>query len=104
MTRSTRRYAAEAIGTVGGIKWGFAAARRIRVIRTQGGETAVFKVNLNAIQNGDLTTNILLVRGDIVYIPSTAWAKVGYVVQAVLFPLQPFLGIATSAAGNLVTP
>ncbi len=37
-------------------------------------------------------------------VPATAWAKVGYVIQAVLFPFQPFLGIATSAAGNLLVP
>jgi polysaccharide export outer membrane protein len=96
---------AEAIGVVGGLSgWGFAASSRIRVIRSEGGETAVYKVNLKAIQKGDLRTNILLARGDIIYVPSTTWAKVGYVMQTVLFPFQPFLGIAMSAAGNLVVP
>lgn len=96
---------AEAIGQVGGVtSWGFASSRNVRVIRSEGGETAVYKVNLNAIQKGDLRTNIVLTRGDIVYVPSTAWAKVGYVIQAILFPFQPFIGVATSAAGNLVTP
>jgi polysaccharide export outer membrane protein len=96
---------AEAMGQVGGVSgWGFAAASRIRVIRSEGGETAVYEVDLKAIQKGDLRTNIVLMRGDIVYVPSTAWAKVGYVIQAMLFPFQPFLGIATSAAGNLLVP
>jgi polysaccharide export outer membrane protein len=96
---------AEAIGEVGGASgWGFANTRNIRVIRSEGGETAVYTVDLSAIQKGDLRTNIVLVRGDIVFVPSTAWAKVGYVIQAVLFPFQPFLGIATAAAGNLVVP
>jgi len=96
---------AEAIGQVGGLSgWGFASSRNVRVIRSEGGETAVYKVDLSAIQKGDLRTNIILTRGDIIYVPSTAWAKVGYVIQAVLFPFQPFIGVATSAAGNLVTP
>lgn len=96
---------AEAIGQVGGVtSWGFASSRNVRVIRSEGGETAVYKVDLGAIKKGDLRTNIMLTRGDIVYVPSTAWAKVGYVIQAILFPFQPFIGVATSAAGNLVTP
>jgi polysaccharide export outer membrane protein len=96
---------AEAIGQVGGVSgWGFASTRNIRVIRSEGGETGVYTVDLSAIQKGDLRTNIVLVRGDIVFVPSTAWAKVGYVIQAVLFPFQPFLGIATSAAGNFLVP
>ena len=96
---------AEAIGRVGGVSsWGFASSGNVRVIRSEGGETAVYKVDLGAIQKGDLRTNIVLARGDIIYVPSTAWAKVGYVFQAILFPFQPFIGVATSAAGNLVTP
>jgi polysaccharide export outer membrane protein len=96
---------AEAIGQVGGVSgWGFAAAGRIRVIRSEGGETAVYEVDLNAIQKGDLRTNIVLVRGDLVYVPPTAWAKVGYVIQAMLFPFEPILGIARTVGGNLLTP
>jgi polysaccharide export outer membrane protein len=96
---------AEAIGQVGGVSpWGFAASNRIRVIRSGGRETAVYKVDLNAIQKGDLRTNILLIRGDIIYVPATPWAKLGYVIQTVLFPFQPFLGIAMSAAGSVIVP
>jgi len=66
---------AEAIGDVGGVSgWGFASSRNIRVIRSEGGETAVYTVDLSAIQGGDLRTNIVLVRGDIVFVPSTPWA------------------------------
>jgi polysaccharide export outer membrane protein len=96
---------AEAIGHVGGLSgWGFAAAKRIRVIRSEGGETAVYKINMKAIQKGDLRTNMVLVQGDIVYVPSTWWAKVGYVIQAIFFPFQPFMGVATSVAGSYAAP
>ncbi len=101
LTKETR--AAEAIGVVGGPTI-FASSRNIRVIRSGGGEAAVYKVNLNAIQAGDLSTNILLAPGDIVYVPPTVWARVGFAVNSLLFPIQPLLGIATGVAANVVTP
>lgn len=101
LTRETR--AAEAIGMVGGPTI-FASSRSIRVIRSGGGEAAVYKVNLNAIQGGDLSTNILLAPGDIMYVPPTFWARIGFAINAVLFPIQPLLGLATGVAANLATP
>jgi len=96
---------AEAIATVGGLTaWGFASGRNVRLIRTADGETAVHKVDMTAIGEGDLRTNAVLVAGDIIYVPSTFWAKVGYVFNAVLFPFQPFMGVANSAAGTYLAP
>jgi polysaccharide export outer membrane protein len=83
---------AEAIGMVGGETM-FARTAKIRVIRAGGGETAVYIVNLNAIRDGDQSTNILLQSGDIVYVPPTVFAKIGYAVNALLLPFQPFFGI-----------
>lgn len=91
---------AEAIAIAGGPNNLFASRGHIRVIRTAGGETVVFRVNLKAIERGDLRTNILLASGDIVYVPPTTWARVGYMINALLFPFQPFMGIAWSAAGG----
>ena len=81
----------------------FAKREDIRVIRHGGGETVVYLVDLHAIQAGDLTTNITLAPGDIVYVEPTVFAKIGYVINQVLFPLQPFLGLATGIAANTVT-
>jgi hypothetical protein len=61
-------------------------------------------VNLDAIQKGDLRTNIVLAGGDIVYVPPTVWARVGYVVQAVLFPFNPLLGVGMTVAGVAISP
>ncbi len=91
------------IGMAGGTN-AFASLRNVKVIRTGGGETVVYKVNMKAIQAGDLSSDILLTGGDIVYVPPTIWARFGYVVQAMLFPLQPLLGTAQSVAGNLIVP
>ena len=94
---------AEAIGHVGGPNF-TASTGRVRVVRSGGGEAAVYRVNLNAIQNGDQRTNIVLMEGDIVYVPPTWWARIGYVVQAILFPFNPLLGLGTAAAGSAITP
>ncbi len=94
---------AEAIATAGGVN-PFASTRHVRVIRSQGGEAVVYRVNLNAIEGGDLSTNILLASGDIVYVPPTVWARFGYVVNALLFPFQPLIGVAQSVAGNAIVP
>jgi polysaccharide export outer membrane protein len=83
---------AEAIGQVGG-ETIFAQSKKVKVIRTDAGETAVYVVNLNAIRAGDLTTNIMLRSGDIVYVPPTVFAKIGYALNALLLPFQPLFGI-----------
>lgn len=94
---------AEAIGIVGGPNL-FASRGKIRIVRSGGGETAVYTVDLNAIQAGDLRTNLLLSPGDIVYVPPTIWARVGFAINAILFPIQPLLGIATGVAANVIAP
>ena len=93
----------EAIGIAGGTA-PFASLGNVRVIRSEGDNTSVYRVNLKAIQAGDLATNLVLLPGDIVYVPPTLLARVGYAVQAVLFPFQPLLGVATSVAGNAILP
>jgi len=89
---------AEAIGRVGGPNF-TASTGRVRVVRSGGGEAAVYRVNLDAIQAGDQSTNIVLMEGDIVYVPPAFWARIGYVFQAILFPFNPLLGLGTTVAG-----
>jgi polysaccharide export outer membrane protein len=92
---------AEAIGQVGGAVY-TGSTDSVRVVRSGGGEAVVYHVDLDAIQAGDLRTNILLASGDIVYVPPTFWARFGYAVQAVLFPFNPLLGLGTSVAGTVI--
>jgi polysaccharide export outer membrane protein len=94
---------AEAIGHVGGVVF-TGDEDSVRVVRSGGGETVVYTVDLDAIQGGDLRTNILLAEGDIVYVPPTFWARIGYVVQAILFPFNPLLGVGTTVAGVAISP
>lgn len=93
----------EAIARVGGPVF-TGSERSVRVVRSGSGETIVYRVNLSAIQAGDLRTDIVLAEGDIVYVPPTFWARIGYVVQAILFPFNPLLGVGTTVAGVALSP
>jgi polysaccharide export outer membrane protein len=94
LTRQMR--VSEAIGTVGGLTL-FADDDELFLIRG-GTKTQVVKVDFDAIQSGDLRTNVQVYGGDIIYVEPTILAKIGYGIQQVLFPFTPFFGVATMAA------
>ena len=98
LTRETR--VAEAIGLVHGETM-FARTGKIRVVRSGGGETVVYLVNLNDIRRGDLSTNMVLVPGDIVYVPPNIFARIGYAMNALFFPFSPFMGMFNAAIGSM---
>lgn len=95
LTRQMR--ISEALGTVGGPTL-FANGDEIQLVRP-GSPTKVFEVDLDAIRDGDLRTNIQVYGGDIVYVPPTVLANIGYFFQQLLFPFTPFFGAAGLAAG-----
>ncbi len=91
---------AEAVGTVGDVTF-LANSDEVRVVRP-GTTPQVIVVDLDAIRGGNLSTNVQLYGGDIVYVPPTILARVGYVVRAVLFPFEPLFGVAYSAVGSAI--
>ena len=97
LTTETR--VSEAIGQVGGTR-PFASLNRIRVIRTNGARTEVIEIRLKDIQRGDLSSNVVVEEGDLIVVPPTVLARVGYAFQMLLFPLQPLISGA-SAAGSI---
>jgi polysaccharide export outer membrane protein len=92
----------EAIGRVGGAK-NFADKNDVRVIRFEDGQTRVYKVDLKAIEKGDLSSNILVRGGDIIYVPPTTLASIGYTLQMVLWPFQQLFGMGGSVSTTVVT-
>ena len=92
----TETRVSEAIGRVGGPK-PFASLNGVRLIRSLGGRAEIFDIELADIQKGDLSTNIVVQEGDLIVVPPTALARVGYAMQMLLFPLQPLL----SGAGQV---
>ena len=94
----TETRVSEAIGQVGGAR-PFASLNSVRVIRSNGFQTEVLHVRLGNIQKGDLSTNFVVQKGDLIVVPPTLLARVGYVVQMILFPFQPLLGAGASYGG-----
>lgn len=94
----TETRVSEAIGQVGGAR-PFASLNKVRIIRSNGVQTEVLDVFLGNIQEGDLGTNFVVKQGDLIVVPPTWLAKVGYAVQMILFPFQPILSGAASFGG-----
>ena len=95
LDRETRL--AEAIGSAGGTNL-FASKGRVRVIRSNPRETKILQVNLRHIEYGDQSTNYLLQDGDIIVVPPNAFARVGFVLQTLLFPFQQIFSAGLGAA------
>ena len=100
ISRDTR--IVEAIGRVGGPRF-FAAKTRIRVIPPQADKAQVFKVSLSAMENGDLRTNMMLQGGDLVYVPPTVMATIGYKIAAIFFPFQQIFAFGSRTALTVMT-
>src|SRR5262245_42481514 len=90
LTRQMR--ISEAIGTVGGPTL-FANEDAMQLVRP-GSPPKVLELDLEAIRDGDLRTNVQIYGGDIIYVPPTLLAEIGYAIQQVLFPFTPFFGVA----------
>jgi polysaccharide export outer membrane protein len=100
LTKETR--VAEALGLVSGPTL-LAAKSRIKVVRSEGQTTRVFRVDLDAIEDGDLSTNLVLAGGDVVVVPPTVSASIGYAIRGLFFPLQSLLGIGGPATRSVIT-
>jgi polysaccharide export outer membrane protein len=100
LTRNTR--VIEALGQVGGPSL-FAAKSRIKVIRFQESQTRVFRVNLSAMEDGDLQTNIMLQGGDVVVVPPTRSAQVGHFLRGIFYPIQQVFGLGARGATTVFT-
>ncbi|HEU4428310.1 MAG TPA: polysaccharide biosynthesis/export family protein [Myxococcota bacterium] len=92
----------EAIGIVGGTRQ-MSKLDDVRIIRVDDGAVKVLKADIAAIQRGDLATNYTLRGGDIIYVPPTTGAKIGYWVQEVFFPFQQVLGMGARVGGTVMT-
>lgn len=85
LERDTRL--SEAVARAGGATE-LAAASRVRVVRkTAEGET-LFIANLDNIQGGQTATDMLLQRGDLVFVPPAMTVEAGYALRRFLYPLE----------------
>lgn len=87
---------AEAIGRVNGPTF-LAAKSRIKVVRDAPGASRVYTVNLDAIEDGDLGTNLVLEGGDVVVVPPTVSASIGQAIRGFFYPVTAIFGIGGPA-------
>jgi len=70
-----------------------AAWERIRLVRATPTTRQIFKINLaDIVKTGRWETNVQLKANDIIYVPPTYLARIGYVIDSVLFPFRSLLG------------
>jgi polysaccharide export outer membrane protein len=74
-----------------------AAPGSVRLVRGGRENRKLFKINLNEIiRKGDADMDLMLQEGDHIYVPANAFAKVGYAIDAVLWPFRSLLSAAFS--------
>ncbi len=95
---------AEAIALAGG-ETQLAAASRVRLMRREGGQTVAYEADLDEIQAGDGSTNVVLVDGDLVFVPPATPVAVGYTIRRAMYPVEVVMrsllgGLAGALAGG----
>ena len=74
-----------------------AAWDRIRLVRANTRTRQIFKVNLqDIVTRGEWATNVQLKANDVVYVPPTVLARIGYLINHILFPFRSIFGTVTT--------
>jgi polysaccharide export outer membrane protein len=100
LERETR--VSEAVAQAGGATQ-LAAASRVRLIRrSSAGETQLFLTNLAEIQRGNTESDVVLERGDLIYVPPAYTVVVGYNIRRIFYPFEVLLSGVGGALLGLV--
>ena len=87
----------DAIGGVGGVTTR-AAAHRIKVVRGDPDEPETFRLNLwKLIRHGENRQEVSLAENDVIYVPPTHLAWVGYRINDLLFPFRSAISAVNTA-------
>ncbi|MBM4035399.1 MAG: hypothetical protein FJ291_26955 [Planctomycetes bacterium] len=69
---------------------------RIRLMRDNPDRKEIYRIRFDHILRGDFRTNVLVKNRDILYIPATAWAEVGFFADELTAPARSLIaGIRT---------
>jgi polysaccharide export outer membrane protein len=83
----------------------FAALNSARLVRGGPEQSVVFPLRFEDItHSADASTNFELRPGDVVYVPPSTAARIGYAISLIFFPLQQIIGIGTGAVQTVVLP
>jgi polysaccharide export outer membrane protein len=95
--------ALSALGASGG-PTRMAAQNNALLVRPSTEGELVYGVYYEAItQSGEGQTNYLLQPGDVIYVPPNGFARVGYALGVIFFPLQQILGLGGTVINAAVT-
>ena len=93
-----------ALGMAGG-PTRFASEDKARLVRPSSEGELVYPVYYESMtQYGYGATNYMLQPGDVVYVPPNAFARVGYALGILFFPLQQILGLGGTVINAAVAP
>jgi polysaccharide export outer membrane protein len=93
-----------ALGMAGG-PTRFASQDSSRLVRPSSEGELVYPVYFESMtQHGYGGTNYMLQPGDVVYVPPNGFARVGYALGVVFFPLQQILGLGGTVVNATVAP
>lgn len=92
---------ADAVALAGGTTK-LAAGARVRLMRWEGGSTVAYEVDLDDIEHGFGATNVVLLDGDLVFVPPAAPVSVGYWLRRALYPIEALLSVITGGLGPAV--
>jgi len=74
---------------------------RIRLCRDSDPEKPeVYRIRADQMMRGDFSTNIMMKENDVLYLPSTLLAEIGYAMEAILYPVNSARNL-TQAAGQV---
>lgn len=82
----------------------YAAASRARLIRREGEQATTYVSNLDRIHGGDLKTDFVVLRGDLIYVPPAATVSAGYHMMRFLYPLEVLARILLAPFTGLLGP
>ena len=78
----------DAMGQVGGFT-SRAAAWRAKLIRRDPEKPETYRINLKKLlYEGDVTQDVSLAESDVIYVPPTVLAWIGYKLESILFPIN----------------
>ncbi len=92
-----------ALGMAGG-STKFADENGARLVRPSAEGELTYPVYYRSMtRSGFGQTNYVLQPGDVIYVPATITATIGYAIQTIFFPIQAFMGLGGSQAITVMT-
>ncbi len=83
----------------------FASLNSARLVRAGAEQSQVLPLRFGDItRNADASTNFELRPGDVVYVPPSTSAQIGYAISLIFFPLQQIIGLGAGAATQVFVP